>query len=246
MTRAPGTTPNPKVRLFMRYPRTPVNTGILIALLTFVLLNNAAADEKADKKQADTVNKTWVVTDPVAKIGDKKIAMKAEIDKANGTVTLANRALLTTKSDYKAGCTVKFGWQWMEGHPQYPDHLAIVLRSGKQDDVWPYEITEGLVVKLNPAGKGIVTIHKVKAGSDPEELARNKDDCEFGQGTNYEIEVTDSGDKITVKVGDKVVVETKVEKGGGKVSVYNREPVANVRHVSVLNGLTVEALPKKK
>ena len=171
--------------------------------------------------------------------------MSPTIDIAeDGTVTFANRRALVSKDDFPKGCTIKCKWQWTAGDPgKYPDHFAIVLRTNGKQRKWPHEAEEGFVVKLNPSEGGFVQVSEFKQELPPQEVARKRD-LGFGQSTIHDIEVTDGGDKIIVKVDGKDALDVRVEKERGpfKVAMYNREPVAGIRKVSRVTDLHIKAL----
>lgn len=161
----------------------------------------------------------------------------------DGKVTLENRGMLNSKKEF-GPATVSFKWQWTEGDVRlYEDHLTVALRSNGVQKARPYEIDEGLIVRFNPTGKRI-TIEEVKQGLPAQEAGR-KADITFDKAVTYTVVIEDRGKEIVVKVDGKEVLKTKVDEGSGKVAIYNREPVANVRHVSEISDLKIVPAKKK-
>lgn len=228
--------------------RTPpvVVTGMILGLICMMMATNnnntsASAQDKDTPAALEAFKKTWAVAPAAFESKEPDLAPKVSW-KIDNSITVANRAMITSKSDFKDGYKLTCKWRWIEGEGKYPDSLSVILRSSGEQRKWAHEITSGIQLNFNPAGKGGVTISEWKKDADPKILARVEQ--KFEQYKQYAIEVTDGGDKITVTIDGKMVIELPVEAGGGKVSIYNREPVAGVRHTSVISDLTVEALKK--
>ena len=88
----------------------------------------ARPPEKLTGKKA--LEAAWRAADTVS-IAEGEFKQSVLIG-ADGTVTLRNRGMLVSRQPY-AKAVVSLRWKWTEGHSengQYPDHLAVALRSG--------------------------------------------------------------------------------------------------------------------
>lgn len=205
------------------------------------------AEEKKDNK-AESVKAAWEPVKPAFKANKEKFDPTVEFQK-DGTIVMANRGMLLSRNEFPKGATVKCRWSWISEEPNvYPDQLAVALRTdGDRKRQWSFEIDDALVVRLNPHSTGSVFVQIYERGKDEVEIGR-KQGIAFKMGDSHDIEITDLGDRITVRIDGKEVLEQKVDPsdgGGKKVAVYNREPVAGKRKVSTATDLTIKETEKK-
>lgn len=159
-------------------------------------------------------------------------------------VSLLYRPHLVSKTEWTGG-TLAFEWtppELPEKAPdgrQYGDHLALFLSSdGSFRDVRSFEVKTGVVVRLDGV-TGDVRIQTTTDGENFETIKSSK-----GVGPldgSLAIVVTDKNGTITVSVDGKEVVSTAVPATArkGKVwGLYNREPVANARNISMIKKIT--------
>lgn len=187
----------------------------------------------------DAIDAAWRAGDSVSE-AEGEFKQSVQIG-ADGAVTLRNRGMLVSRQPH-AKAVVSLRWKWTEGHREngpYPDHLAVVLRTGGQQRAdWAFEIVDGIVVRLCPSAGGFVTIEEFKPVGVPRQLARAA--VALKKGTVYALKVDDEGTLIRVSVDGKELLSFPVQEGQGRVSLYNREPVAGVVKESVVTELRIE------
>ena len=159
------------------------------------------------------------------------------------TIALVNRGVVVTKNpipDNKP-MTIVFDWSWIEGREtdRYPDSLVVMLRTtGAQRQRWSHEMEDGIAIRFDPTEKQVsVQVHQKGDDFKTQKLAAK--DMEFKRFESYAVVISDTDQRISVFVNNQFVVEAKVPEGitGRKVALYNREPVARVRHVSLLTNI---------
>lgn len=153
-------------------------------------------------------------------------------------IVLTNRGIAVTKVEFEQKpFEFNFRWLWTEGREadRYHDTLAVALwTSSKQKQEWSHEIEDGFVVKFMPHQSRIVVHHHKQGEKSPTDIAEVTD-LEFKRYIPYHILIRCYGKKLVVIVDSKTVIdETIPAMKKGKIAVYNREPVAGVRHVGIL------------
>jgi hypothetical protein len=176
----------------------------------------------------------WDINLPIPNNGDQSSSVTIDGE----MITLRNRGTLVSKQEYPNGAVVSATWRWTQGRVEgkYHDCLTIgVFTSGKQPQ-WSFEVDDGIVVGFNPAGESI-SVHRMRR--DPERLAITK--MRFEKDRDYRIVVEATLATLTVLVDGKKMVSCGLprDRGGKRIAVYNREPVAAVVKESVLTQLKI-------
>ncbi|MBI1902162.1 MAG: hypothetical protein HYS13_13760 [Planctomycetia bacterium] len=180
----------------------------------------------------------WEVGHPPFKAKDSSLTPTVSFNPTNGTISLANRGCIVSSDEWEK-FVLTTSWKWTEGQEQdaYQDVLAIAFGSdGSLSEKWSHEATNGLRVAFEAHGSKATLL---KAGG---EVLASKEGIAFSRGTAYNIRIHVDGKKVFVDVDGKSVLEADLPTGTkGKVAIYNREPVAAVRKVSVLRDLKITA-----
>jgi len=195
------------------------------ALFLFVLL--VAAPETGLQKE-------WVAGPGF----EPKAGALPDVHIGPSVIMLQNRGLAVSKEKLSNGF-VSFRWvtAFDTGTGStYHTHLCVVLRTdGVRSKEWPFEIDQGVIVRLAPDSLGVET---KMTGEGTKQLIPVKDMDLSGERL---VTITDKGDRIEVSINGKVILEGKIDpKFGGenrKMAIYNREGVANSLHVDILRGV---------
>jgi hypothetical protein len=174
----------------------------------------------------------------------------------NEFLSLVNRGYLVTQQEFPGPVSITFEWLWIEPDvyaPQYSELLCVALRTrGVPNEKWPFDITDGAVIGFNAWGNMITVSEAITIGPQkgsgmlstpmlPEEW--------------HEIRVDDDGSAISVYIkGPRIdkrhwkepVLQTTRVKHADKhhIAIYNREPVAGVRHESRIRNVKIMPLEK--
>jgi len=189
----------------------------------------------AQKEQKQDLKKVWKAGKPFETMF-KKLPPTVKFE--DESVTLKNRGLLLSKKEHKKGLRLSFTWEWVEGEGNYPDILVVALKTDGKQREWPGEIDHGIVVRFSP---GRTAIERWKSGEDSEVIAFKA--VTIKKETQYKIVIEEKNGDVTVTIDDERLT-ARVE--GGKKSrgaIFNREPVAQVLHVSRIMNLRL--VPKK-
>lgn len=213
------------------------NCCVLWSLLIFAA---TCAYVAAENPIADQFRSAWKAAEPAFESGSPSMCPTVEIA-PGGTVTLVNRGMLISRNGVEH-FRLKFRWTWVEGQlPVYPDHLAVVFRTDGKRRPWAFEIQQGLVVRFNPAGAVILEEWNLGEAAG-QVIARTPH--KFKMHKPYNISITDNGDSVTIRIDGSEVLMARVDpkRTASLVGFYNRESVAGVRKVSVLEGITLKPL----
>lgn len=165
-------------------------------------------------------------------------AIHSSVQFKDNEIVLRNRGTILSKESFEQGVVVEVTWKWTAGD----DFLTIGLSTDGRQRGWAHDLYEGIVVRVNPAGKGIITIERLTDGeNDSPELIASTKALSFPRDTPFKLRIVDDGTHITVIVDGKEVLKAAAKDRGklSRVALFNREAVAGVQHESVLTDLTV-------
>lgn len=223
-----------------------MRASTLYGMYVFVMLNFPVIVEAQNLQDTWEVGKSYVGTDEKKfKIPDdpryNHLRPVSEVTK--NTIALVNRGLVVTKQPIPENqqMFVSFNWSWVEGREsdRYPDHLVVALyTTGTQRQNWSHEVVDGVVVRFDPTEKQMSIQHHQKGDEFKPKLLAAKD-MEFKRFESYQVTISEREGKIYVVLNGQRMLEASVPPVtfGRKIALYNREPVAGVRHVSLLSNV---------
>lgn len=215
-------------------------TFLCLLFVTFPFITQAQEQVQGLPVQWEA-GKSLVGTDKIKIPDDPRYEEYLPICKVSeSSIVLANRGIAVTKIDLpRLPVSLEFDWTWVDGrqHEDYHDALAVVLwTSGRQKKEWAHEIEDGLAIKFMAHQDRVVVHHYTSGERSPKDVAEAQ--IKLEKYVPHRVRIYFTRGKLKVLVGKKEVIDAAApETEGERFAIYNREPVASARHVSIVSNL---------